>query len=91
MWELSQALVYTGIAPLLAAVAAAWIGRWLMPQALAERYGLGIALAAGFFSGYWLLPNDWAPLVPARHWHWLAYLPAAGVPSLWCAGLGGGL
>jgi hypothetical protein len=68
----------TLVAPLAAAVAAAWLARATLPANIAERYSLGIALAVGFFLGYWLLP-DWAPLVPEKHWQWLPYLGAAAV------------
>lgn len=73
-----ELVAFTVAAPLAAAVASAWLARRILPAQFTERYALGIALAAGFFSGYWLLP-DWAPLVPEKHWQWLPYLAAAAV------------
>lgn len=70
--------LYTAVPPLAAAVATAWLFRRFLPVTFAERYALGIALAVGFFLGYWLLP-DWAPLLPEKHWQWLPYLAAAAV------------
>jgi hypothetical protein len=83
-----EPVLYTAVVPLLAAAAMAWLGRRVLPQNVAERYVLGIALAVGFFSGYWLLPNDWAPLIPTKHWHWLPYLSAAAVIGGLAATLG---
>jgi hypothetical protein len=71
--------LYTAVPPLAAAVATAWLLWRLLPVNIAERYALGIALAVGFFIGYWLLPDNWAPLVPQKHWQWLPYLAAAAV------------
>ena len=73
-----ELLHYTVIVPMLVAVAAAWFAGRLLPVQFAERYSLGIALAAGFGVGYWLLP-EWAPLLPTKHWQWLPYLAAAAV------------
>ncbi len=71
-------LHYTVIVPLLTAAAVAWSACRVLPAQFAGRYALGIALAAGFFVGYWLLP-DWAALVPTKHWQWLPYLSSAAV------------
>lgn len=73
-----ELVLYTVVAPFAAAVAIAWLARQILPVNIAERYSLGIALAVGFFTGYWLLP-EWAPLVPEKHWQWLPYLAAAAV------------
>jgi hypothetical protein len=74
----TELLLYTFIVPMLVAAAAAWFASRLLPVPIAERYSLGVALAAGFGVGYWLLP-EWAHLVPTKHWQWLPYLAAAAV------------
>jgi hypothetical protein len=70
-----QFVLYSVVAPLVAAAGVAWLLSFTLPAAVASRYALVAALAAGMFVGYWLLPDDGAPLVPNRHWQWLAYLP----------------
>lgn len=69
-----QFVLYSVAAPLLAAAALGGLCSFVLPASVAGRYALAGALAIAMFVGYWLLP-DWAPLVPARHWQWLAYLP----------------
>jgi hypothetical protein len=70
-------ILTTAVIPFTAAVAAAWIVRSLVPAEISKRYVLGFALAAGFFAGYWFLPD--AALVPSKHWHWLPYLAAVAL------------
>lgn len=75
--------VYSVAVPAATALAAAWLVRLIMPNGVAERYALPLGLAAGFFVGYWLLP-DWAPLSPLKHWHWLPWLAAVAVLAPVC-------
>jgi hypothetical protein len=73
--------VYSVAVPAATALAAAWVLRLVAPAKLAklaDRYALPLGLAAGFFVGYWLLP-DWAALSPTKHWHWLPWLGGAAV------------
>jgi hypothetical protein len=70
---------FTLAAPLAAAAATAWLLWRLLPKSLAQRYSLAAGLAAGFAVGYFLLPDEWAPLAPVQHWHWLPYLGVAAV------------
>jgi len=77
MREELQFLWYSAVIPTItAALVAAPLLRFL-PQSVAGRCSLAIAAAVAFFVGYALLP-DWAPLVPARHWHWLPHLAVTG-------------
>jgi len=62
--------------PAVTALVAAWLSRRVLPEDAATRYPSAVGFAAGFVTGYVLLP-DWAVLVPERHWHWLPYLAAA--------------
>jgi hypothetical protein len=71
-------IVLTAVAPAVAALIAAVLWRRLIPAAAwSEQSALPLGLAIGFFAGYWLLPDDWAPLWPNRHWQWLPYLALA--------------
>ncbi|MCI0359287.1 MAG: hypothetical protein L0211_12485 [Planctomycetaceae bacterium] len=72
-----QTILTTAVVPFVAAVAAAWVVRWLAPAEIGKRYALGFAVAGGFFTGYWLLPD--AALVPVKYWQWLPYLAAGAV------------
>ena len=71
--------VYSVAAPAAMALAAAWLLRVSGPVGLARRFGLPLGLAAGFFVGYLILPDDRAAIVPVRHWHWLPWVGAAAV------------
>jgi hypothetical protein len=75
--------VYSVAAPAATALAVAWLLRLVAPATLSDRYALPLGLAAGFFVGYWLLP-DWAPLLPLKHWHWLPWLGGAAVLAAIC-------
>jgi hypothetical protein len=72
-----QFVLYSVAAPFAAAAGIGWLLSLVLPADVASRYALAAALATGMFAGYWLLSDDWAPLVPDRHWQWLAYLPLA--------------
>lgn len=46
---------------------------WLRSSNRAERYALGVAVAAGFVAGCWNYP-DRLPFTPDKHWHWFPYV-----------------
>jgi MFS family permease len=88
-----EILVWGGAIPAAVALVLAAVAHRAAPAA-ARRYGASLAAGCAFFVGYVLLP-EWAPLVPARHWHWLPYIaiiaafasPLARAPGLhWIEG-----
>ncbi len=70
-----QFVLYSVAAPLLAAAVLGGLSSLVLPASVGSRYALAAAFAVAMVAGYWLLPDDGAPLVPNRHWQWLAYLP----------------
>jgi hypothetical protein len=71
--------LYSVAPPAATALAAASLVRLIAPAGLAKRIALPLGLAAGFFVGYLILPDDRAAIVPVRHWHWLPWVGAAAV------------
>ncbi|WP_425616542.1 hypothetical protein NA78x_000190 [Anatilimnocola sp. NA78] len=72
-----QFVLFSAVIPTITALFVALPLLRFAPQSVAGRCSLAIATAGAFFVGYVLLP-DWAPLVPARHWHWLPHLAISG-------------
>jgi hypothetical protein len=58
--------------PLVVSIAMPLVCRRWMPQSMARRYALPVALSAGFVATYGCLePAEW---LPTRHWHWMPYI-----------------
>lgn len=70
-----EIVLRTIAAPAAVAFALPWLCRRVLPIGIGKRFGLSVALAAGFCVGYFLQPD--AELIPERHWHWLPYLGLA--------------
>ncbi len=70
-------VIYGAVVPAAVAAGAALLLVRLLPQAMATRYALVTALAAGIWAGYVLLP-DGLPWRPEAFWH---YVPHLAVPA----------